>query len=204
MKRVRRLECLPGWAGVDEAGRGPLAGPVVAAAVVVPEGFDGTGIFDSKQLSSAAREEAASRILAGCCHSIQVISPGEIDRINILEATFLAMRSAVAMLKVSFEGVLVDGNRLPSGISTPVQAIVKGDSKYLQIAAAGILAKTHRDALMKLLSSEYPEYGFDRHFGYGTPEHFEAITIFGPCPIHRRTFSPVKEMLSQPCLSFAE
>lgn len=195
---------MPGWAGVDEAGRGPLAGPVVAAAVVIPEGFDGAGIYDSKQLSASAREEAASRILANCHHSIQVISPGEIDRINILEATFLAMRSAVAMLRVSFEGVLVDGNRLPSGISTPVQAIVKGDAKYLQIAAAGILAKTHRDALMKLLSAEYPEYGFDRHFGYATPEHFEAISKFGPCPIHRRTFSPIKEMLSQPCLSFAE
>ncbi len=204
MKRVRRLECLPGWAGVDEAGRGPLAGPVVAAAVVVPEGFDGTGVFDSKQLSASAREDAAARILAKCYHSIQIISPGEIDRINILEATFLAMKCAVSMLKVSFEGVLIDGNRLPSGISVPVQAIVKGDSKYLQIAAAGILAKTHRDALMKLYAAQYPEYGFDRHFGYATPEHLEMISKFGPCPIHRRSFSPVKEMLAQPCLSFAE
>jgi ribonuclease HII len=192
---------LPGVAGADEAGRGPLAGPVVVAAVVLPEGFDVVGLNDSKKLSPAKRAEHALRIRAGAQWCIEVVGVDEIDRRNILRASLDGMARAIEGLSCS--RALVDGDHFPP-TRVPVETIVKGDGKYACIAAASILAKTERDRIMCELSAEYPLYGFDVNFGYGTPEHIAAIREHGPCPIHRRTFSPVSEMVNQPCLTFEE
>ncbi|MBA3725264.1 MAG: ribonuclease HII [Armatimonadetes bacterium] len=187
------------WAGADEAGRGPLAGPVVAAAVILPRRFDATGINDSKLLTPPQREEAAARIKDRACYCIVVSEVAEIDRINILQASLLAMQRALVGLSKSPLGALIDGNQPVRDLPFPGQCVVKGDQKYAQIAAASILAKTYRDQLMRDLSFHFPEYGFDHNFGYSTPEHFRALDKYGPCALHRRSFAPIKERL-QLCL----
>ncbi len=191
---------IPGAIGVDEAGRGPLAGPVVVAAVQLPKGFRCPELDDSKKLDAATRERLAHRIRTVCRWSIAVGDLGAIERRNILWATLDAMEEAAAAIGVADAEVLVDGNRLPPGLAGRGRAIVDGDAKVACISAASILAKTHRDALMRDLAAEYPEYGFERHFGYATPEHLAAIERHGPCPIHRLTFAPFKKE-AQLCLS---
>ncbi len=200
-KGPRRLKHFPGAIGVDEAGRGPLAGPVVVAAVMLPKGFVCRGLGDSKQLTPEQRDEQAVRIKESAKWSVIEIDHVQIDRLNILWASMLGMEQAVQALAT--EGVVyIDGDRVPHGLAERGIAVVKGDGKYACIAAASILAKTHRDQLMRELALIYPEYGFDSHFGYSTPEHFEALRAHGPCPIHRRSFAPVRDA-EQPCLIFA-
>ena len=182
-------------AGVDEAGRGPLAGPVVAAAVILDPARLIAGLNDSKKLSEAARERLAIEIREkAVAWAIAEASPVEIDRINILQATFLAMRRALEGLPMPAGHALIDGNRIPPGLPCPAEAIVKGDGKMASIAAASILAKTHRDALMRELAVEYPYYGFERHMGYPTPAHLAALHEHGPCTAHRRSFAPVAQL----------
>jgi len=175
--------------GIDEAGRGPLAGPVVAACCVLDASRRVLGVDDSKKLSPARREELYERILDACTDScVQEIDALEIDRINILNATKKAMTKAVAGLLVQPDVLLVDAVDL-KGTGIPVVPIVKGDSLSVSIAAASILAKVHRDRLMDAYDRQYPEYGFARHKGYGTPEHYEALRKYGRCPIHRLSFT---------------
>lgn len=190
------------WAGVDEAGRGPLAGPVVAAAVIIPKGFRCKGLTDSKRMSPQARLEAAEKIKRKCVWSVASADIEEIDRDNILWAAMAAMRRAIAGLNAEFEGVLVDGNIPPPGVLHPVECHIEGDARFIQISAASVIAKTCRDALMTEMAAKYPQYGFDRHFGYATPEHLAALREHGPCEIHRRSFAPVYDILNQPCLAF--
>lgn len=187
-------------AGVDEAGRGPLAGPVVAAAVILDAKRPIVGLNDSKKLSEGARERLALEIREkALAWAVAEASAAEIDRINILQATFLAMRRALAALATAPESAVIDGNRIPPGLICPAEAIVKGDGKVAAIAAASILAKTHRDALMRELALAHPEYGFERHMGYPTAAHFAALECHGPCPAHRRSFAPVAQLsLFQP------
>ncbi len=182
-------------AGVDEAGRGPLAGPVVAAAVVLPEGFDLSGVGDSKKLSEAARERAFERIRAGALSvGVGVVHAGEIDRLNILRATHLAMRLAVDALDPAPDAVFVDGLPVP-GLHDDCRSLVKGDARCASIAAASIIAKVTRDRLMcGEYHDLYPQYDFPRHKGYPTPEHLAALAEHGPCPIHRRSFGPVSQL----------
>ena len=196
---LRRLKATPGAAGVDEAGRGPLAGPVVVAAVVLPLRFRLVGINDSKQLCAADREVQAARIKESARFCVVEVGHREIDELNILWATMVGMERAVAGLGEPCEIVYVDGNRVPPGLASVGKAVVGGDARMACIAAASILAKTHRDALMRSVADLYPEYAFDSHFGYPTPTHLEALRRHGPCPIHRRSFGPVREAL-QPCL----
>ena len=174
--------------GVDEAGRGPLAGPVCAAAVILPEGIDIPGLNDSKKLTEK-RREALYDVITGCAvsYGIAFADQSEIDELNILNATFLAMNRAIEQLDPVPELALVDGNTV-KGIHFNAQCIVGGDGKSASIAAASILAKVTRDRLMYKMAEEYPEYGFDRHKGYGTKLHYEALRKYGPCPIHRMTF----------------
>lgn len=189
-----------GLCGVDEAGRGPLAGPVVAAAVMLDPGRRIDGLRDSKKLSAAARERLAEVIrreaVAWCVGEASV---AEIDALNILRATMLAMHRAVEGLPRAPDDVWVDGNRCPEW-PWRSQAVVKGDDKVAAIAAASILAKTERDRFMRRLHDAYPEYGFDRHMGYGTAAHLDALKAHGACPQHRRSFSPVKQVLDQATL----
>lgn len=183
-------------AGVDEAGRGPLAGPVVAAAVILDPARPIVGLNDSKKLSEAARERLAVEIREkALAWAVAEASAVEIDRINILQATFLAMRRAVDGLAVAPERAQIDGNKVPPGLPCAGEAVVKGDGKVAAIAAASILAKTHRDALMRELAQIHPEYGFERHMGYPTPAHFAALQAHGPCPAHRRSFAPVAQLV---------
>ena len=178
--------------GVDEAGRGPLAGPVYAAAVILDPERPIRGLRDSKQLPAATRERLADRIRERAMSwSIASASVEEIDAINILQASLLAMRRAVEGLTVVPGHVLVDGNQLPK-IAHTCEAVVQGDSKVAAISAASILAKTARDALMRALHDEHPQYGFDQHVGYGTPQHLASLALHGASPIHRRTFAPVR------------
>ncbi len=178
-------------AGVDEAGRGPLAGPVVAAAVILDELQPIAGLQDSKKLSEKRRETLYDEILAkALCCSIAEASVEEIDALNILQATLLAMRRAVDGLRLKPVKVLVDGNRLPV-LDVRAEAIVQGDARVPAISAASILAKVHRDRMCAQLHAQYPQYGFDRHKGYGTAEHLQALADHGPSPWHRRSFSPV-------------
>jgi ribonuclease HII len=178
-------------AGVDEAGRGPLAGPVVAAAVILDDLQPIAGLNDSKKLTEKRREKLYDEILAkALCCSIAEASVQEIDALNILQATLLAMRRAVDGLRLKPVKVLVDGNRLPV-LDVRAEAIVQGDALVPAISAASILAKVHRDRLCVRLHDEYPQYGFDRHKGYGTAEHLQALLAHGPCPWHRRCFAPV-------------
>ena len=194
----------PGFAGVDEAGRGPLAGPVVVAAVILPREFDVSGLDDSKNLSPSRRSSEARRIFEHADWAVIVVEPSVIDRKNILRASLDGMADALCALSQRPAKALADGNRLPPYTDAPVEAVVKGDGKYACIAAASILAKTERDRIMCDYALEYPEYGFDLHFGYGTPEHLDALREHGPCAIHRRTFHPVSDMVNQPCLIFDE
>lgn len=174
--------------GVDEAGRGPLAGPVCAAAVILPKGEIIEGLNDSKKLSPKKREELFDIITAkSVSHGIAFASVEEIEELNILNATYLAMNRAIAMLNRTPEIALIDGNR-NSGIQVPSKCVVKGDSKCADIAAASILAKVTRDRYMLSLHEQYPQYGFDAHKGYGTAAHYAAIRQFGPCPAHRMSF----------------
>jgi len=187
-------------AGVDEAGRGPLAGPVVAAAVILPpeEEFD-LPVNDSKALDEAFREELGERLRSDprVVWAVAERSAGAIDRINILRATHEAMREAVMSLKVHPDMAFVDGLKVRD---FPVEArfIVKGDAQSASVAAASIIAKTHRDHLMMELDKVYPGYGFAQHKGYGTAQHLEALRKLGPCPEHRKTFGPVARIISPP------
>ena len=180
-------------AGVDEAGRGPLAGPVVAAAVILDPRHPIAGLADSKTLSPAKRERLFHEIRAkALCCSVAQASAQEIDALNILQATLLAMQRAVAGLRLPPKLVLVDGNRLPV-LPMRADAIVKGDSKVAAISAASIVAKVHRDQLCVALDALYPAYGFSKHKGYGTAEHLAALALHGPCPEHRISFRPVAQ-----------
>ena len=174
--------------GVDEAGRGPLAGPVCAAAVILPEHLQIPGLTDSKKLTDKKRRELFPVIQEqAIAYGIGLASESEIDEINILQATFLAMRRALDQLTVRPEIALIDGNR-ETDFGLPVKTVVKGDSLSANIAAASVLAKVTRDNIMVELAQKYPEYGFEIHKGYGTKAHYEALRTYGPCPIHRKTF----------------
>jgi ribonuclease HII len=178
--------------GVDEAGCGPLAGPVFAAAVILDPGRPIRGLRDSKILPADTREKLADRIRERALSwAVASASVEEIDAINILQARLLAMRRAVDALAVEPGHVLVDGNQLPR-LRFTCEAVVKGDAKVAAISAASILAKTARDALMKALHAEHPHYGFDQHVGYATPQHLASLALHGACPIHRRSFAPVR------------
>lgn len=181
-------------AGCDEAGRGPLAGPVVAAAVMLPDGYHNAMLNDSKQLGehqrNLLREEIEREALAW---AVAIVEPEEIDRLNILHASTHAMCLAVQQLDPQPDFLLIDGNRFYNETDIPYQCIVKGDAKYMPIAAASILAKTHRDELMTRLHREYPHYGWDRNKGYPTAEHYQAIEQYGITPYHRRSFTLYKQ-----------
>ncbi len=182
-------------AGVDEAGRGPLAGPVVAAAVILDDLRPIKGLHDSKQLTALARERLYVEIHAkALCFSIAQASVEEIDALNILQATLLAMRRAVEGLRLRPNKVLIDGNRLPV-LKIAAEAIVRGDAKVKAISAASILAKVYRDRLCQQLHLQHPQYGFDGHKGYPTPAHLAALKAHGVCPHHRRSFAPVRALL---------
>lgn len=188
---LRRITDTAAEAGVDEAGRGCLAGPVVAAAVILPPDFDISGLDDSKKLSEKRRAALRIRIEENADWCVAIASPQEIDRINILRASMLAMRRAIQGLRRHPRHLAIDGNRFePCGI--PFTTVVGGDARYAHIAAASILAKTHRDELMLRLAAEYPCYGWDRNKGYPTAEHKEAILTYGATPHHRVTFRGVQ------------
>ena len=175
-------------AGVDEAGRGPLAGPVFAAAVILPFGTEIDGLNDSKKLSEAKREKLFDIITdKAVAYGIASASEKEIDGINILEATFLAMNRALKQIEGSFDLALIDGNR-NKGIEYPSVTVIKGDALCADIAAASILAKVSRDRFMYTMAEKYPQYGFEKHKGYGTKLHYENIAKYGVCPIYRKTF----------------
>jgi ribonuclease HII len=183
-------------AGVDEAGRGCLAGPVVAAAVILPHDWDVLETNDSKQLSASKRETLFTIIQARALSwGTGIIAPDIIDRVNILQATYLAMEQAIAVLSITPHYVLLDAVMLPR-VPIPQQGIIKGDSLSISIAAASIVAKVTRDRLMQEYDRQYPVYGFARHKGYGTKQHLRAIATYGPCPLHRKTFRGVKEYIS--------
>lgn len=175
--------------GVDEAGRGPLAGPVCAAAVILPEGAVIEGLDDSKKLTEKKREKLYDIIKeTAVAYSVAYGTLEEIESVNILEATYLAMNRAIEGLSVKPDFALIDGNRVPRGIKIPCETIVKGDSKSMSVAAASVLAKVTRDRLMLEYDKKYPEYNFKKHKGYGTKEHTELIKQYGPCEIHRLSF----------------
>lgn len=186
-----------GWiAGVDEAGRGPMAGPVVAACVVLPKDHVIAGITDSKRLSEDARERLFREITQrSAAWAIGIASPVEIDRLNILHASLLAMRRAVERLSLCPAEIWVDGNRLIPGCFLPQRAVVKGDLLHTEIGAASILAKVARDRIMRDYDRLYPQYGFAAHKGYPTPEHLNRLKEYGACRAHRRSFAPVAQIL---------
>lgn len=185
-------------AGVDEAGRGPLAGPVCAAAVILDPDKPIEGLNDSKKLSAKKREALAPLIRErALAWGVGWASVEEIDSVNILEATFLAMERALAALVRKPELILIDGNRAPKHLPAPFETIVKGDARVPAISAASILAKTERDRLMAQIGREHPEYGFGQHAGYGTKAHIEAIGKYGVLPCHRRSFEPVKSIIAK-------
>lgn len=174
--------------GVDEAGRGPLAGPVCAAAVILPPDIDIPGLNDSKKLTDKKRRELFPVIQeVAVAYAVAISDEKEIDEINILQATYLAMERAINHLKVKPDFALIDGNRAKD-FGIPLETVVKGDSRSASIAAASILAKVTRDDMMLEMAQKYPEYGFDIHKGYGTKAHYEALSQYGPCEIHRMTF----------------
>ncbi len=180
--------------GVDEAGRGPLMGPVVAAAVNIPDGFDFSGINDSKKLSSKKRGLLYNTITEECDCSYYWIDNHTIDAINILEATKMAMRYAIlAITKADY--ALIDGNFVPESTKIDAQAVIGGDRKSVSIAAASIVAKVMRDGMIEYYHNQYPIYGFNKHKGYGTKFHKKMIALYGPCPYHRRSFRGVKEYI---------
>lgn len=180
-------------AGVDEAGRGPLAGPVVAAAVILPASHSIEGLADSKTLSEKRRLALYETIKAEAVVGIGIAEPAEIDRLNILHATMQAMRRAVADLPLQPDKILIDGNRLPEDLPAPAEAIIKGDQKIAAISAASIIAKTLRDAIMRETEARFPGYGLGDHKGYPSPKHREALERLGPCPIHRMSYAPVRK-----------
>lgn len=185
-----------GWkrvAGVDEAGRGPLSGPVVAAAVVLdPENIP-NGLNDSKKLTPAKRRALFHEIVRVADVGVGIVSAREIDKINILQATFLAMTRAAESLREQAEFHLIDGDKKPPALFDTAAAVVKGDARSLSVAAASIIAKVTRDRIMELADHRWPGYGFAKHSGYGTKAHLEAIAFLGPCPIHRMSFAPLKQ-----------
>lgn len=203
--------CMPDWSfeedlfrkgfsticGIDEAGRGPLAGPVMAACVIFHKRQALANITDSKALSSRSREELFEQIIttSHISYSIGVSSVDEIDRLNILNATFLAMKRALKDLSVRPDALLIDGNMGLKDIAIYQKTVVKGDTRSFSIAAASIIAKVTRDRWIIEKSQEYPEYEFEQHKGYGTRKHMELLKKIGPCPLHRRSFAPVKDML---------
>jgi len=178
-------------AGVDEVGRGPLAGPVVAAAVILPDGFYHPGLTDSKQMSKTQRQAALKHLQEVAEIEIGIIEPAEIDEINIYQASKQAMQNAVRQLRP--DALLVDAMTLEGDI--PQQSLIKGDARSVSIAAASVVAKETRDAMMEEYAINYPGYGFETHAGYGTPTHLQALDTLGVTPIHRKTFRPVKERL---------
>ena len=183
-------------AGLDEAGRGPLAGPVVAAAVVIPEGLLLPGVTDSKQLTDVRRELLYDAIVAAAlAYGIGSVDERTIDEINIREASILAMERALAAITPPPDHLLIDGNPTLPRVPIPQQPIIKGDCLSHSIAAASILAKVTRDRMMRELHDRYPQYNFKKHKGYGTKEHIELIRLHGPCGAHRRTFQPIADML---------
>jgi ribonuclease HII len=201
-KRAAFTAAGPALAGVDEAGRGPLAGAVFAAAVILDPGRPIKGLADSKTLSARRRETLAESIREySLCWSIASASVEEIDRINILQASLLAMKRAVHGLKIPAAEICVDGLHVPD-VSCPARALVAGDRLVPAISAASILAKVARDADMQSCDARYPGYGFARHKGYGTAQHLAALKEHGPCPIHRVSFAPVREALAQTRLAF--
>ena len=185
-------------AGVDEAGRGPLAGPVVAAACILPRGLQIKGVDDSKKLLPEQREELYHFLTThqDIHFGIGVVESEKIDAINILRAALQAMALAIEDLEVEPDYLLIDGNHLPP-TRIAAKAVIKGDGRSLSIGAASIIAKHHRDLLMKAYHEQYPQYGFDRHKGYGTKGHIEALQAHGPCPIHRVSFEPVRSLTSR-------
>lgn len=195
-RALMRANCWP-VAGMDEVGRGPLAGPVTAAAVILDPDRLPRGLGDSKALSPAAREIAYEAIMSRALAVAIGFAPAdEIDRVNIRQATFLAMRRALHGLSVRAAFVLVDGSDNPPGLHCPSQTIVAGDSSSLSIAAASIIAKVTRDRMMARLDKIYPLYGFASHMGYGVPAHLEALRVHGACVLHRRSFSPIRALAS--------
>ena len=186
-------------AGVDEAGRGPLAGPVVAAAVMLPPDFDIAGIRDSKSLTPIQREEARERIMSGAwAVGVGIVGPETIDSINILQATYEAMRAALKDAGAAFDFVLVDGYPVPD-LGVPQRGIINGDKTSASIAAASVVAKVTRDCIMVELGREFPGYGFEKHKGYCTEEHLRAIEERGVCAVHRRSFAPVARKVNDDC-----
>lgn len=194
LRRSLRSRGARAVAGVDEVGMGPLAGPVVAAAVILPDAVDLRGLNDSKRLLPAQREVLAARIRESArAFSVAEVSPGDVDRLNVYHAGLEAMRRAVAGLELQPDHLLVDARRIP-GLDLPQTSLVRGDARDGSIAAASILAKVHRDTLMQRLDAEYPAYGFARHKGYPTPDHLAALQRHGPTPLHRRSFAPVAQL----------
>jgi ribonuclease HII len=185
-------------AGLDEAGRGPLAGPVVAAAVRFPAGYLNSAVDDSKKLTAKKRDALFEIIKSDAIDfGIGAASVEEIDEVNILQATYLAMRRAVESMKAEFDILLIDGRPTPPMPCPRQLAIVKGDSLSISISAASILAKVTRDRSMSKMDLLYPEYGFSAHKGYGSAKHIAALKKYGPCPIHRKTFRPISEMVAK-------
>lgn len=179
-------------AGVDEAGRGPLAGPVVAAAVILPDNHNIIGLDDSKKLSSKKRAALETQIISDCLYAIGWAEPEEIDRINILQATLMAMKRAVDGLKQKPDHILVDGNKLPKW-DYSAEYVIGGDALHENISAASIIAKQYRDRLMMAADKKYPGYGWASNKGYGVKAHIEAIQILGPSPLHRMSFAPLSQ-----------
>lgn len=183
--------------GVDEAGRGPLAGPVVAAAVILDRSLAiPPALNDSKKLSATRRESLYKWLVAHVPHAYAVAEAAEIDEYNILRASLRAMGRAVEALKPAPHIALIDGNAAPTLVSCRPHTIVRGDSRSLSIAAASIIAKVTRDRMMQEIAQLYPQYGFERHMGYGTAHHMAALRLHGPCPVHRRSFAPVRAALA--------
>ncbi|TAN07451.1 MAG: ribonuclease HII [Rhodanobacteraceae bacterium] len=194
-----RFEVTAHVAGVDEAGRGPLAGPVVVAAVILDPARPIDGLADSKQLSAKRRESLYALIVAhALAHAVVRVEAAEIDRINILQATLAGMRRALEALPIAPALALIDGNRLPKSLPCPARAIVRGDASEPAISAASILAKVSRDRILVEYESRWPGYGFAQHKGYPAPAHLEALRRLGPCPEHRRSFAPVRQV----CVGF--
>ena len=186
----------PFWeAGVDEAGRGPLAGPVVVAAVILPASYELDSLDDSKRLSAVKRERLAPQIEAqAVAFAVEFVEVDEIDRVNILQATLNGMQRAVENLNPAPQRAMIDGNRAPQ-LSCEVRTVIGGDRLVASISAASVLAKVYRDRLMLSMHDLYPEYGFDRHKGYPTALHLERLKLHGPCCIHRRSFAPVRNAI---------
>ena len=188
-ERTAHENGFPAVCGIDEAGRGPLAGPVCAAAVILPDGAVIEGLNDSKKLSEKKRDSLYDTVTeTAISWSVAFADVEEIEKYNILEATFIAMKRAMDGLKVKPDYALIDGNRAPHGLCVPCKTVIKGDSLSCSIAAASIIAKVTRDRLMLRYAEEYPLYGFEKHKGYGTAAHYSAVDKYGLCPIHRPSF----------------